>query len=421
MGQPIKLIVKKGKLRTDGTRLISIQYCLSKNRRVVISTGIAIPPKFWNKKSRKISPDLPAEFGKAEELEKILTEKIRKAEDMVLHAKKQSTCPLEFLKTNFHLSDKWEIVHMKADKENLNVYHQIDLYIEERKSEVKPVTINVINMMKIHLEKFEIYRGLPITFESFDLEFYQKFMKYLTYDYPLMRKKTLTKGLRMNSIAKSVKWLKAFLRDRMGKKIIPYFDVSLFKVHEEDVDAIYLSWQEISSMYNLDLSLEPILEQVRDLFVLGCLTGFRFSDYSDVKPDEIRNGMLFVTQTKTGGRIVVPLRPEARTILDKYKMEMPQVSNPEFNLYIKEVASRARINESIKFSFKRGNKMIEETRPKHAWVMSHTCRRSFCTNEFLDGTPVNLIMAISGHKTEKASKKYIKADNLQKAQMIQKI
>ena len=207
----------------------------------------------------------------------------------------------------------------------------------------------------------------------------------------------------------------------MGKKIIPYFDVSLFKVHEEDVDAIYLSWQEISSMYNLDLSLEPILDHVRDLFVLGCLTGFRFSDYSDVKPDEIRNGMLFVTQTKTGGRIVVPLRPEARAILDKYKMEMPQVSNPEFNLYIKEVASRARINESIKFSFQRGNKMIEETRPKHAWVMSHTCRRSFCTNEFLDGTPVNLIMAISGHKTEKAFRKYIKADNLQKTQMIQKI
>lgn len=43
---------------------------------------------------------------------------------------------------------------MKADKDNLDVYHQIDLYIEERRSEVKPVTINVINMMKIHLQNF---------------------------------------------------------------------------------------------------------------------------------------------------------------------------------------------------------------------------------------------------------------------------
>jgi hypothetical protein len=58
---------------------------------------------------------------------------------------------------------------------------------------------------------------------------------------------------------------------------------------------------------------------------------------------------------------------------------------------------------------------------KYAWRMSHTCRRSFCTNEFLDGTPTNLIMAISGHKTEKAFRRYIKADQVQKAHMIKKL
>lgn len=53
--------------------------------------------------------------------------------------------------------------------------------------------------------------------------------------------------------------------------------------------------------------------------------------------------------------------------------------------------------------------------------MSHTCRRSFCTNEFLEGTPTTLIMAISGHKTEKAFRRYIKADQVQKAHMIKSI
>ncbi|MES1181949.1 MAG: hypothetical protein ABUL44_04050, partial [Flavobacterium sp.] len=75
----------------------------------------------------------------------------------------------------------------------------------------------------------------------------------------------------------------------------------------------------------------------------------------------------------------------------------------------------------VKISYKRGNKLVEEIMPKYEWVMSHTCRRSFCTNEFLDGTPITLIMAISGHKTEKAFRKYIKADNLEKAQMIRKL
>ncbi len=54
----------------------------------------------------------------------------------------------------------------------------------------------------------------------------------------------------------------------------------------EDVDTIYLCWQEISLIYYLDLSINKHLENYRDLFVLGCLTGFRFSDYSDIKPEE---------------------------------------------------------------------------------------------------------------------------------------
>jgi len=117
----------------------------------------------------------------------------------------------------------------------------------------------------------------------------------------------------------------------------------------------------------------------------------------------------------------VPLRTDAKKILiEKYNMQMPQVSNPNFNYYIKEVVNLAGIDEKIKITHKHSNKIIEETRPKYASIMSHTCRRSFCTNEFLNGTPTNLIMAISGHKTEKAFRRYIKADQVQKAFMIKR-
>jgi hypothetical protein len=388
MRNPIKLIVKKGKLRADGTRLISIQYYQSASKRVVCSTGLAIPPQYWNRKSRRISSNLPTEFGNVEKVEALLSDKLRKADDMVNAAKKKGIDPLIFLKVNFPLSDNWKIEQMKEKKQDLDVYS---------------------------------YSGMSITFDTFDFNFYQTFVKYLAFDYTLTRKKKIVKGLRINSIGKTIKWLKSFLKNRMAKNIIPYRDLSLFRGMEEDVDAIYLSWREISAMYALNLALEPMLEKVRDTFVLGCLTGFRFSDYSNVKPEEFRDGMLFVTQTKTGDRVVVPLRPEAQAILEKYQMEMPQINNADFNFYIKEVARRAGLEEKVKISYKRGNKLIEEIRPKYEWVMSHTCRRSFCTNEFLDGTPITLIMAISGHKTEKAFRKYIKADNLEKAQMIRKL
>lgn len=422
MRRPIKLVIKKGRIRTDGNCLIYLQYCHTSSKRALVGTNVAIPPIYWNRRSERISESLPAQYGNVEELETFLSDKLRKAEDMVNHAIKcKKGCPMKFLKANFPLSDNWKIEQMPENKNSLDIYYNIDQYVKERESEVKECTLNVIRMMKAHLKKFEEYRGKAITFDSFDFDFYVEFIKYLTYEYPHLRKKEVIKGLKINSLGKSIKWLKSFLKNRMAKKIIPFIDLSSYKVVEEDVDAIYLSWKEISIIYRMDLSHSSMLEIVRDEFVLGCLTGFRFSDYSTIKPDEIRDGMLFITQSKTSDRVVVPLRPETKAILDKYNMEMPYVSNSEFNYYIKEVARQAGLCDLIKFSHKKGNGMTEETRPKYAWVMSHTCRRSFCTNEFLDGTPVTLIMAISGHKTEKAFRKYIKADNLQKAQMIKTI
>lgn len=110
MRHPIKLIIKKGKVRNDGTSLIFLQYCYSADHMVLLSTGVAIPPNFWNRKSGGISKELPPVYGNIEFLEKRLTDKLRKAEDMVTHAiKKANVCPMQFLKENFKLSDTWQL------------------------------------------------------------------------------------------------------------------------------------------------------------------------------------------------------------------------------------------------------------------------------------------------------------------------
>lgn len=423
MGQPVKLITKKGAIRKDGTTLIFLQYCHTAEQRILLSTDVAIPPQFWSKKTNRVVETLPPQYGKPAELQTQLTEKLRKAEDMVTHALKQkNTCPMKFLKDNFPLQENWKLNQMSGSEKNLDIYYNIDDYVNSKRTTVKQCTINVINAMKAHLQAFETNRKYPITFDSFDVHFYEAFVKFLTYDIVQLRRKDIIKGLKVNSVGKTIKHLKSFLKDRMRKKIIPFMDLGAYKVMEEEVDAVYLNWQELSLIYHLDLSANKNLEKYRDLFVLGCLTGFRFSDYSDIKPEEVRDGMLYVNQTKTLSTVVVPLRKDAKDILiEKYNMQMPQVSNVNFNYYIKEVVKLAGIDEQIKITHKRGNKIAEETRPKYAWIMSHTCRRSFCTNEFLDGTPTNLIMAISGHKTEKAFRRYIKADQVQKAHMIKKL
>jgi hypothetical protein len=84
--------------------------------------------------------------------------------------------------------------------------------------------------------------------------------------------------------------LRIFLRDRSRRKIIPALDLADVKIFDEQTDAIYLAIGEIRLIYDFDLTDYPELARFRDMFLLGCLTGFRFSDYNGILPEDIRNG-----------------------------------------------------------------------------------------------------------------------------------
>ncbi|HNR17376.1 MAG TPA: phage integrase SAM-like domain and Arm DNA-binding domain-containing protein, partial [Chitinophagaceae bacterium] len=265
MRHPIKLISRRAKVGKSGLAPISLQYCFSAEKRVVLSTGVSIPPQYWNRKTNRISKDLPPEYGNLQELETNLTKQLRKAEDMVSYAlKERNACPLKFLKENFHLdSSRWGFGQMSDVENSLDVFRHIDDYAKSKKSSVKPCTINVINAMKAHLKLFEEHRKELISFDSFDARFYEEFVSFLTYEIPQVRRKELIRGLKANTVGKTIKHLKSFLRDRIRKKIIPFMDLSFFKVMDEEVDAVYLSWRELSVVYHLDLSNQPQLEKYR--------------------------------------------------------------------------------------------------------------------------------------------------------------
>ena len=159
-----------------------------------------------------------------------------------------------------------------------------------------------------------------------------------------------------------------------------------------------------------------------DLLVFGCLTGLRFSDFSNIHSEDVRNGMLYKKQEKSDHWVVIPLRDEAQHIFaQKFNRNVPLITNPDFNYYIKEVGKLAGIVQLIKFSHKKGNQDIINVKPKYAWITSHTCRRSFCTNEFLAGTPVDLIMKISGHKSLRDFYRYIRISQEEAGQKIKEL
>lgn len=425
---PIKIICDR-RPRKDGTCVISIQFCLSSERRTLLFTGLAVPPEYWNKRVGKIQKNLPSDFGDAESMNLQLQRMLRAAEDIVyLAIEKKMPDPLQFLKQVFHpeidpanlITDTIKATGPK--KENLDFFWQMDDYIKSKTRKVSVGMVRSYKVMKKRLLAFEKYQKSKISFESLDYNFYEAFVNYLTYEHLHMRRETTIRGLKKNSVGTSIKQLRIFLRDRIRRKLIKDIDLSDFKILEEEADTIYLTPIEIQILYSLNLAAHPEWERFRDMFVLGCLTGLRFSDFNEIKSHDIKNGILYKKQSKSDKWVVIPLRSVAYDILiNKFERKVPKTSNEELNRYIKKVGQLAGIDSPIKISFKKGNQDIVTIKPKFSLITTHTCRRSFCTNEFLAGTPPELIMKISGHKSIKDFYKYIRISPEEAGQKIKEI
>ncbi|MBU1820883.1 MAG: site-specific integrase, partial [Bacteroidetes bacterium] len=142
-----------------------------------------------------------------------------------------------------------------------------------------------------------------------------------------------------------------------------------------------------------------------------CYTGLRFSDFSQLRKENIiyEGRILTVATQKTGTRVFIPISPKVTAILEKHNWEPPRaMSNQKMNDYLKELAEEAELTDRVELSQTKGGKRISKYIEKHKLVSTHTARRSFATNAYLAGVPTIDIMKITGHKTETSFMKYIK-------------
>ena len=223
------------------------------------------------------------------------------------------------------------------------------------------------------------------------------------------------KGLIVNTVGKQQKNLKYFLNWSFENNKCSTFSIKHIVPVSEEVDHVYLTNSEILKLIEFkDLTAEEII--VRDLFVIGCETGLRFSDFSSLKPNHILSQDISKYQTKTKTKVDIPINTRCRAILMKYNNKLPNLDRDEltqFNKTIKEICKRAKIDENVVLLKTVDGVKKELYFKKYELISSHTCRRSFCTNRFLAKIPVKVIMAISGHKSEASFMKYLKLGNLE--------
>lgn len=280
-----------------------------------------------------------------------------------------------------------------------NLLHFVEKFISM--CDRKPLTIKGYRQTLRELRDYSTKKNKLLTFDAIDLDFYLDFVDFLT-----------AKEYAPNTIGTRIKDLKMLMNEAYDRGLHANLDFKKkrFKKPNEETFSVYLNNDELSKIYNLKLGNTKKLEKVRDLFMIGCYTGLRFSDLSQLTAGNINeDGTITIKTIKTEHTVVIPLHSIVKLILEKYNYELPKVpSNQKFNEYIKEVAKRAEINEPIYLDKKKGDLSYKETVYKWEIVTSHTARRSFATNAYIAGVPTISIMKITGHKTESSFMKYIK-------------
>ena len=193
-------------------------------------------------------------------------------------------------------------------------------------------------------------------------------------------------------------------------------------VKREVTHQLVLTKEEIQQIANLDLSNNKRLERVRDVFLIGCYTGMRYSDFKRIKPSNVSNNMIMLREIKDKTKFLeIPITEKSMGLLIKYNMELPVISEQKFRDYLKEILKIAGFTALTNKSIKIGNRVYEQEVPMYELLSTHTARRSFITIMLNSGVPAKAIMKITGHKSINNFQLYYRPSNAVLSDFMNKV
>jgi len=280
----------------------------------------------------------------------------------------------------------------KSFKEFLNYF------IENSKNDKSDATIRQYESSIKTFKEFEKHLGIELQFSSFNMELYDSLISYYRNE----------KGYANNTIGNRIKHLKSILNFAHKRGYIKDRIFDSYTKPTSPTDDIYLTFEEYRKIDKLKIDNKRD-DIIRDLFLIGCETGLRFEDYTNLKRGDFQNGRLSLVVRKTKQRVTIPISKLVNKILDKYSGDLPNYNNNTiFNKRIKEICKGAGIDTMTTLKKDINGSIIDIAKPKYKWVSSHTARRSFATNYYLEiGASNYYIMSITGHKTEGQFLNYI--------------
>ena len=259
---------------------------------------------------------------------------------------------------------------------------------------------------KIHL--FEMHRSITISSGSFSYQVFEDFLYFLKQQHPYHI--STLEGIKAS--------LTVILNKAERKGNYVNWEFSDWKFVKEERQAVYLTEKEIAKIHSLKLDARDTI--IRDLFVIGCCTGLRFSDYTALTEKNLSGNLITTRTKKTGAKVVLPVHWMIREILDRNDGQFPLMhsSQQNFNKVVKTLCKQAGITAQVLIERYEGNRVVKRTVKKYELVASHTARRSFATNMYLAGVSPAKIMLLTGHITEEAFFKYIRISKTENAREL---
>ncbi|MDU1905986.1 MAG: phage integrase SAM-like domain-containing protein [Dysgonomonas sp.] len=397
-----------------------------------IPTGFSIKPAYWDSKTDK--PKNTALYTD-EDKEKIdyINEYLNGIEKSLIiglngnpsYSKENAMADIEAYK---------ESKRTKPNEKLQDTLPFLDTIISEMKSgdllnkskPYSPNTIKVWNSFKKVLANFfKLNQG--ITWDMIDKAIFDKYVKFLiNFGYT-------TKTANKYIICFNALMEFAYKRKQHNNKNITDEFYKIPEVEGCKTANIYLTNEEIQALYEMPLERGSTEDKVRDIFLCGCYTAQRISDYGRFTEENFTTTakgtkVVKLVQKKTDNSVIIPiLNKNVLKIAKKYNYNIPDISDVTINREIKLICKE--LSKSV-FSLLRQEKTIltmkersKEEKGKVTYerdkngnvikyrydlVCTHTARRSAITNLYLTRLfDTYQLMSISGHKTEKAFKGYI--------------
>ena len=196
-------------------------------------------------------------------------------------------------------------------------------------------------------------------------------------------------GYNTNYISRCRKFISQVLDWCVNEEYVEYNRLIGVKYDNVKTKHVFLTESELQRLKSTTFDL-PRLEKVRVLFLLQCYLGLSYKDFKEVTPKhfELENGRLWLKKYRSkvdGHAAIVPVFKEAREILEKCNYAPKVLSNTNYNVYLKEIATVTRIHKNL---------------------TTHVARKTYCMYLLNRGVNIKVVSRILGHSSVAVTERY---------------